>query len=82
MRIFPYKHRVCSVPFPRPPVKLIRLSLSCYGNVACLSQDPRSTVATRLKETDVFLFFLSRCFPMSHLTTQDLDIYITGDLDL
>ena len=30
MRIFPYKHRVCAVPFPWSPVKFVRLSLSCY----------------------------------------------------
>ena len=30
MRIFPRKHRVCAVPFPRPPVKFVSLSLSCY----------------------------------------------------
>ena len=30
MRIFPHKHRVCAVPFPRPPVRFVRLSLSCY----------------------------------------------------
>ena len=31
MRISPHKHRVCAVPFPRPPVKFVRLSLSCYA---------------------------------------------------
>ena len=30
MRIFPHKLRVCAVPFPRPRVKFVRLSLSCY----------------------------------------------------
>ena len=28
--IFPHKHRVSAVPFPWPPVKFVRLSLSCY----------------------------------------------------
>ena len=27
---FPHKHRVCAVPFPRSPVRFVRLSLSCY----------------------------------------------------